>query len=98
MKRHTNQMLQIDDRSIDDDIAVCQFHVEQLHGKSFSSVHELYAILKEEVDEFWDSIKAKDPNPEELLDIIVVARMGLLWLCEQARNEVEEMKREQNAK
>ena len=39
----------------------------------FASAHELYAVLKEEVDEFWDSVKGNDPDPEELLQVAAVA-------------------------
>lgn len=39
------------------------------HGRDQWSRHEFYAILKEEVDELWDAIKADEPI-ERVLDEI----------------------------
>jgi hypothetical protein len=30
-------------------------------------------VLQEEVDEFWDSVKADDPDPYELIQVTAVA-------------------------
>lgn len=46
------------------------------HGKrDYSSQHEGYAILKEEVDEAWDDIKANRdlPAKKEMLQVAAVA-------------------------
>lgn len=58
---------------------------EEKHGK-LQSAHEIYAVLKNELEEFWDSIKEHDPDPQELLQIAAVAYRGIEDLCEQARN------------
>lgn len=58
---------------------------EEKHGK-LQSAHEVYAVLKNELEEFWDSIKDHDPDPYELLQIAAVAYRGIEDLCEQARN------------
>lgn len=60
---------------------------EAKHGK-LQSAHEVYAVLKNELEEFWDSVKAHDPDPYELLQIAAVAYRGIENLCEQARNGV----------
>jgi len=39
----------------------------------FVSDHEIYAVLKEELDELWDSIKAGEPDKNEAFDIAVAA-------------------------
>ena len=62
------------------------------HGL-FNSAHELYAVLKEEIEEqqealnnFWDSVKKNDPNIEELVQIAAVAKAGIYWLtCKEPR-------------
>lgn len=47
------------------------------HGKPYWGRHEWWGILKEEVDELWDEIKA-DSDPGELLEeLIQVAAMCL---------------------
>jgi hypothetical protein len=60
---------------------------EAKHGK-LQSAHEVYAVLKGELEEFWLSVKAHDPDPQELLQICAVARRGILDLTEAARNGV----------
>lgn len=64
-----------------------RIHGEEKHGK-LQSAHEIYAVLKNELEEFWDSIKKHDPDPHELLQIAAVAYRGIEDLCEQARNGV----------
>ena len=58
---------------------------QEKHGK-LQSAHEIYAVLKNELEEFWDSVKDHDPDPYELLQIAAVACRGIEDLCEQARN------------
>ncbi len=48
------------------------------YPKLFNSPHELYGVLAEELDEFFDSVKADKPDGEELLQIAVVALRGLI--------------------
>lgn len=45
------------------------------HGTEPWSRHEFYAILKEEVDELWDDIKADAPQDRVLAELIQVAAM-----------------------
>ena len=91
-RRHANYWRQISDETIDDDIRSHQATAVEKHGANFSSSHELWAVLSEVLEEFWDSVKKDDPDPQELVDLIVAARLGLLWLCERGRNESQEMK------
>lgn len=47
----------------------------------FSSKHEGYAVLKEEVDEFWESIKTKGTQDTTIqYECIQVAAMALKFL------------------
>lgn len=50
------------------------------HGP-MRSPHEGYAVLKEEVDEAWDAIKANDPVHARK-EMIQVAAMALAYLLE----------------
>ncbi len=47
-----------------------------LHG-SFSSTHEGYAIIKEEVDELWDGIKKNDDRKLLKEEAIQIAAMAI---------------------
>ncbi|MCP3685432.1 MAG: hypothetical protein GY861_22500 [bacterium] len=44
------------------------------------SVHEGYAILIEEVEEYWDSIKLNNPDPKELVQVCAMAKLALIDL------------------
>jgi hypothetical protein len=91
MKRHTNKCLQFGhDPFLDDgDITALRVEMKRGHDKfgDFNSTHELYAVLQEEVDEFWDSVKSNDPDPMELLQVAAVALRGAVELCARARQE-----------
>lgn len=40
--------------------------------------HEAYAVIKEELDEFWDAVKEKHPSPAEMgKELIQVAAMAV---------------------
>ena len=45
------------------------------HGREPWGRHEFYGILKEEVDELWDAIKADAPQAEVLAELRQVAAM-----------------------
>ena len=54
------------------------------HGE-FNSSHELYAVMKEELDKFWDSVKADQTNPDisKLISLAAVAIEGSMELCQK---------------
>ena len=85
--RHKNLWVNLS--NIDDVNYQVGIEMRKSKGKfgRFSSHHELYAVLKEELDEFWDSIKRDDTDPGELLQIIAVATSGLLQICDEVRAE-----------
>lgn len=49
----------------------------------FASAHEGYAVLKEEVDELWDEVKAnKGYTSHAMVEAIQVAAMGLRYVLD----------------
>lgn len=50
------------------------------HGAEPWGRHEFYAILKEEVDELWDAIKADHPQEDVIKEAIQVAAMVFRYL------------------
>jgi hypothetical protein len=56
------------------------------HSSIFNSNHEGYAVLKEEVDEMWDDIKA-DLSNHSCLEAIQVAAMAVKYIiCARDRS------------
>lgn len=52
------------------------------HGP-MASAHEGYAVIKEEVDELWDEIKKKHPDPANLREeAIQIAAMGIRFVVD----------------
>lgn len=88
MKRHTSQALSlVDDGSIQELIGIEQAKISQHNG--FNSAHELYAVLLEELDEFWDGVKANDLDPLELIQVAAVAIEGVKYLANLAVTEID---------
>lgn len=50
------------------------------HGRDQWGRHEFYAILKEEVDELWDAIKADKPQEDVRDEAIQIAAMVFRYL------------------
>lgn len=50
-------------------------HAYAKHGRDPWGRHEFFAILKEEVDELWDEIKADAPTERVLQELTQVAAM-----------------------
>jgi hypothetical protein len=49
----------------------------RLHPGNQRCLHEAYGVLQEEVDEFWDLVKFKKPDPKKVLEELVqVAAMA----------------------
>lgn len=65
-----------------DDI-IKELNAARMSFPNFHSYHEGYAVLKEEVDELWDAIKAKDFDPNQIKkEGIQVAAMALRFLTD----------------
>jgi hypothetical protein len=50
----------------------------------FQSGHEIYAVALEELDEFWDDVRADRPSAHELLQVAAVAVRGAIELRDKA--------------
>ena len=61
------------DREIDQEM-------KQAHDKwgDYHNTHELYAVLLEECEEFWDSVKRNEPDFQELIQVVAVAKRGII--------------------
>ena len=44
----------------------------------YHNTHELYAVLLEEVEEFWESVRRNEPDFHELLQVVAVAKRGII--------------------
>ena len=61
----------------------------------FHSTHEGYAVIKEEVDELWDMVKANkgiNGNTEMRKEAIQIAAMALRFIVDLCSQEVMELK------
>jgi len=87
MKRHTNFCLQLTEGTANMEIDV-ELHKGRKKFGSYNSMHEAYAVIQEELDEFWDGVKADDPDPVELLQVAATAKRAMVELCNQAREEM----------
>ncbi|MEN6567173.1 MAG: hypothetical protein ABFC57_12835 [Veillonellales bacterium] len=53
-----------------------------------NSAHEGYAVIKEELDELWDEVKKRNPDPELLrMEARQVAAMGIRFMIDILRPE-----------
>jgi chromosome segregation and condensation protein ScpB len=53
------------------------------YGKYHNS-HEHYAVLKEELDEYWDDVKAnKSETPQAMYELVQVAAVALRYVLER---------------
>ena len=45
---------------------------------NYNNTHELYAVLLEECEEFWESVKKNEPDFYELIQVVAVAKRGII--------------------
>lgn len=62
-----------------------ELHMATSHFGPFSSPHEGFAILKEEVDELWDDIKANRDPRAEAIQVAAMAVRFLMDCCDEYR-------------
>ena len=61
---------------------------------SFHSAHEGFSVLKEEVDELWDEVKAKQGQRDlnkmrkEAIQVAAMAMRFVLDICDSGREQV----------
>ena len=64
------------------------------YGKYHNS-HEHYAVLKEELDEYWDDVKAnKSETPQAMYELVQVAAVALRYVLE--RGDLEAIREAQD--
>lgn len=63
-------------------ITKIQGEVEYARGihPRFNSHHEAYAVILEELEEWWDSVKADTPDDSELISVAAMAIQTLIEL------------------
>lgn len=87
LKRREAWALQLNADNADDEIRMEQQRGYQAYGR-YNSMHEAYAMIKEELDEFFDSVRQNNPDPRELLQVVATARRAMIELCEFGRQEM----------
>jgi len=90
-KKTSNGWPQVTTDTIKDDIVLAVLRTEQKHGGNFSSAHELYAVLLEEIEEFQDSCEEVDPDPAELMDVLSAAYLGLRWISKVTGEDIRDL-------
>ena len=40
----------------------------------------MYAVLQEELEGFWATVKEGQPNPDRLVDLMAIAKTGVLQM------------------
>ena len=76
--------------------AEVQAELEQAtaHFAPFNSAHEGFAVLKEEVDELWDEVKAKQGARDlrnmrkKAIQVAAIAMRFVLDICDTGREQV----------
>jgi len=56
------------------------------HG-SFHSTHEAFAVILEELQEWWDTVKADKPDDAELISVAAMAILAIVELGGQNVND-----------
>lgn len=53
------------------------------HPGVINSHHHHYAVIAEEIDEYWDEVKADGPNGKKLSELVQIAAM-----CQRAAEDL----------
>jgi hypothetical protein len=56
------------------------------HGP-FHSTHEAYAVILEELEEWWESVKADEPDDDELISVAAMSMLAVAELGGQNIND-----------
>ncbi len=80
--------LHINEENIYDEIKAEVQRGENKFG-TLNSQHEAEGVIREEFEEWWDSVKANDPDPYELIQLAAVAKRAAMQLIKLAQDEME---------
>ena len=86
-KRHKNGVLYLEMRSLIEELKQRVYINKQNHGE-FNSPHEIYAVLQQELDKYWDSLKSEDPDPDHLISLASCSIDAILITALKAREEL----------
>lgn len=86
--RHKNGVLYLDMESLLELVQEKVYSNRSRHGP-FSSTHEIYAVLQEELDKYWDSVKLKDPDPTYLISLASATIDATLNIALKAKEDKE---------
>ena len=64
----------------------CEYEAARLKFPEFHSHHEAYAVIKEEFEEWWDSVKKNDPDRDELIQVMAMCLATLVELESPSTN------------
>lgn len=53
------------------------------HGPNFANAHTAYAVILEEVEEFWDLVREQDPDPDKMIAELVQIAATAMKFAEQ---------------
>ena len=62
--------------SIEEATRKARVHARLTH-REFASWHEAYAVILEELEEFWESIKDNEPDMDELLQVSACCQLAI---------------------
>lgn len=60
--------------------------IDEKHGRTYASRHEMHSVLREELDELWDEVRkngSRERVRAELIDVMCVALRALRQLDEE---------------
>lgn len=63
--------MRIYDRGAVPQLVTTELRKARERHRNMRTLHEGYAVLLEEVDEFWDEVKKRNPDPNALLEELV---------------------------
>ena len=69
------------------DAIYAEFRRAAMHGEKFASAHEAYAVILEELDEFWEIVRQKRKNRSVLEIEKELIQLGAMAL--KALNSIE---------
>ena len=78
---HTEYVLTLDDEfrqigTIEEAVRIERIYAREKH-RQLASWHEAYAVIREELEEFWDSVKREQPDLDELLQVAAMCQLAI---------------------
>lgn len=60
------------------------------HGDTFANAHTAYAVILEELDEFWDLVRAQKHDPSRMIQELVQIAASAQKFASQLQEELDE--------